>query len=308
MRFIEYHLFINGLCENSNFLLSVMEGDSPFLKLLNLDNQMFVETANSKNGLYVDEETNTRSKRRLECLNFLDEQEGDNKRFVNLFNVRILGLLICRGSVTRKAGLMYDLILEPFQQIERAFMKNGEIIEIREKCSDKTTVVWSSMYLRKVLKDFMYISELLARKYVYQYKKEDWFIETLDKTLKNNITSKQSIVDNTVSELTKDQQQFLLAQCMKRNRSPVTWTDQYFEQAEAQFETIFEYLYHEYIIEKIFDQSLIDSKEIFVNKFTNGVFDQIRGSFSGSINQEGSGFKMPEALKDRREVGWIFSP
>lgn len=71
---------------------------------------------------------------------------------LDVFNFKILALLICRGSVTQKAQELWDLInIEPsMKQID--------------KYKDK--IMWSNPRLKKSIRLIIYFSEILPKKFL----------------------------------------------------------------------------------------------------------------------------------------------
>ena len=71
-----------------------------------------------------------------------------DKTGLDLFNVRVLGLLMCRGEPDEKAGLLFDLIM----QLNK------------EKDPTKRILYWNHPRLRKAIRMLVYISEVLPKK------------------------------------------------------------------------------------------------------------------------------------------------
>jgi len=67
---------------------------------------------------------------------------------LDLFNLKILGLLMCRGDIECKAGLLFDLIMQ--------FNK--------EKNPKRRIIYWNHPRLKKAIRMLVYISEILPKK------------------------------------------------------------------------------------------------------------------------------------------------
>lgn len=70
------------------------------------------------------------------------------KNVIDLFNFKIFGLLMCRGSCSEKASFMFDLIMQ----------------QNKEKDPSKRILYWNHPKLRKAIRMLVYISELLPKK------------------------------------------------------------------------------------------------------------------------------------------------
>ena len=65
---------------------------------------------------------------------------------LNLFNLKVYAILICRGETRRKAEHLYDLIM----------LKNR----------NKDYIFWNNQRLKEALKMLIYFSEVLPKKYI----------------------------------------------------------------------------------------------------------------------------------------------
>ena len=53
-RLLNYKSFLTGLAENPNFMLNILKKDSPLLKLLHLDSQIFMTIKSNGNNVNDD--------------------------------------------------------------------------------------------------------------------------------------------------------------------------------------------------------------------------------------------------------------
>ena len=65
---------------------------------------------------------------------------------LNLFNLKIYAILICRGEIRQKAEHLFDLIM----------LKNRK----------KEFIFWNNQRLKECLKMIIYFSEVLPKKYI----------------------------------------------------------------------------------------------------------------------------------------------
>lgn len=69
---------------------------------------------------------------------------------IDLFKIKILGFLICRGHVLRKADILFDMVKD------------------HENCLQS-----NSYYLKMVIRSLMYYSELLPKNFVQKHKEQN---------------------------------------------------------------------------------------------------------------------------------------
>lgn len=70
-----------------------------------------------------------------------------------MFNLKIYALLMCRGELSEKAGLLFDLIM----------------VFNKEKDTEKRIIYWNHPRLRKAIKMLVYMSEILPKKHNQQF-------------------------------------------------------------------------------------------------------------------------------------------
>ena len=75
---------------------------------------------------------------------------------VDLFNLKIYSLLMCRGELSEKAGILFDLIM----------------IYNKEKDTNKRILFWNHPRLRNAIKMLVYMSEILPKKHFQQIKEQ----------------------------------------------------------------------------------------------------------------------------------------
>jgi hypothetical protein len=73
----------------------------------------------------------------------------ESKSGVDLYNLKIFALLMCRGELSEKAGIIFDLIM----------------VFNKEKDPEKRILRWNHPRLRKAIKMLVYLSEILPKKY-----------------------------------------------------------------------------------------------------------------------------------------------
>lgn len=89
---------------------------------------------------------------------------------INLFNIRMFALLMCKGTVAQKAKALYDIIL-------------GRAAET----SDQSTVCWSSARMKNAFKKMIFFSEIFPKKY------QNEFLKELISQQRRNISYKRSV-------------------------------------------------------------------------------------------------------------------
>ena len=94
-----------------------------------------------------------------------DFYDANKIKKVDLFNIRILGLLICRGDIFHKGGLLYDVLIKPSKRSTQ-----NSFLSVEDDSKKCVQLSWSSVYLKKAMKNFLYYSEILPKAYVEQYR------------------------------------------------------------------------------------------------------------------------------------------
>jgi len=90
-----------------------------------------------------------------------DFYDANKIKKVDLFNIRILGLLICRGDIFHKGGLLYDVLIKPSKRSTQ-----NSFLSVEDDSKKCVQLSWSSVYLKKAMKNFLYYSEILPKAYV----------------------------------------------------------------------------------------------------------------------------------------------
>jgi hypothetical protein len=81
----------------------------------------------------------------------LNEQE---EKGVDIFNLKIYALLICRGRLSEKTELLFDLIMQ--------FNKESD--------PEKRILTWNHPRLKRAVKLIIFMSEILPKKFLLNQK------------------------------------------------------------------------------------------------------------------------------------------
>lgn len=186
--FLPYALFIQYFTEDQNHMVQIFDKEGPMRcvfrfgsaftrsvkkkklsdtckdeKLQEIVEQVFRESMlnPATMNFLSDEKQNQYLKESLQvslqlssCQSECEDDEDQQKvRFVDLFSLRVLSLLACRGKPTEKAKLLADLVNQ----------------------SEKEPVSWDNPRLRKVVRQILYFSSILPLKFLSINQDEDVF-------------------------------------------------------------------------------------------------------------------------------------
>lgn len=92
--------------------------------------------------------------------------DAEEKFYIDLFSLRILSLLVCRGEVREKAEYLYDLVLK------RNLQKDDELNESFKKKLNEEKLEFANGRLVRALKLLVYFSVVLPGAYMNYYENE----------------------------------------------------------------------------------------------------------------------------------------
>lgn len=197
----------------------------------------------------------------------LDGSKVTTQITIDIVNLKLFALLMCKGKHKTKAEHLFDIILGPEK------MHQGE-----------KRVAWRSGRIHKVFKMLIFLSEIFPKKYQTEFldelsmmdnrynsiRKPNTRDSTLDKPLNRGSTisvphsRRTSTIDHEDLEFKKAEK--LGPESIKAyQRNKFFWSDTYLIVAEERFDDIFEKIYEDEFIDKIFSgrETLID-KDDFV--------------------------------------------
>mgnify|MGYP001023489525 CR=1 FL=1 len=112
-----------------------------------------------------------------------DYESKLNSNF-DAFNFKILCLLVCRGDIKTKAGLLFDIV------------DNGSVVNfVPGKGRAKSSVIWSSKRLKHAITQLIMFSELLPKLFYHRLKSDipDDFNNLLQENSKNSTMNRDAI-------------------------------------------------------------------------------------------------------------------
>lgn len=156
--------------------------------------------------------------------------------YVDIFCLRVLSLLVCRGKPTEKARFLAELVAN------------------QTKGKQAASVAWNNPRLRAAVRFILYFSSILPLKFLSVHQDQDVFnrILSLGKYSQRRKGTRISIPTYDFD-------------------SSYLWSDQKIKQTEKMFDDVFELFYEEKFLQVIFanDQNSI-SAQSFAKKFFAG--------------------------------------
>ena len=159
---------IEYLKYNDKFTVSICDEGSPLNFLLDVEGlfSMVVDEKTQKRGDFGScLRLTTRSDIGLQTFDFRSALAEKKKDYVNLFNLKVFGILMCLGNPEVKAHFLFEIILGEYYQREFEKLVNSRVYDTEDEAINNLMLSWTDHNLEHVVRQIYYFSELFPKKY-----------------------------------------------------------------------------------------------------------------------------------------------
>ena len=104
--------------------------------------------------------------------------DTDEKFYIDLFSLRVLSLLICRGEVREKAGYLMDIVMMKDREKEKSKKNNSKSTK-KIKFVVEEKLEYANNRLIRALKLLVYFSVVLPGAFMSYYKNEELYQDVI---------------------------------------------------------------------------------------------------------------------------------
>ena len=150
---IKYGDFISHFKMNEYFVKAITAPGSDFIKMIELPRDIFLLAPKIKNNKSVSFATPTYDDVKPTIIENANEYDQKLEQDFNIFNFKVLVILIGRGTVKEKARLLFELV--------NTHGSNTNHVPGHSK--NEPAIIWSAARLRRAIEMMFLFSELLSK-------------------------------------------------------------------------------------------------------------------------------------------------
>ena len=173
---------------------------------------------------------------------------------LDMFRLKLLALMICRGSPEQKANRFFDVVKRT---------------KPTKTTSANESISWGNRRLKAAIRFFIHISEMLPKQY-YLENPESVNLNSQGGAAKGRAKRKgqKTLEIKAKKDYVKDEM--------------AEWTEEYLDGTRRQLDDVFEDLYGSKFVDKIFEaHKTVFTKKQFLDALTPGMFGNLLGGALG---------------------------